>query len=171
MSSTSRDHLSVLELDVDARSLLRTSIAHYQQHARLLLSVDTVNGKEVWCTAHQYEVPLTGTLLTQEQILERAQKVFAPLHAAGYEPIISVFTLEKGPPDKPVAKHRAASDIVMRGLRATVLRQAPPRMLFLSDAQQLKLLALEDVASGHFFEQLAYKANAWLKRSAYRDQS
>lgn len=168
MSSTSPDPLSVLKLDDTARLLLHTSIANYQQHARLRLSVDTANGKEVWCTAHQYEAPPAGAVLTAAQILERAQDAFAPLRAAGYVPIISVFALEQGTSNKPLAKHRDAGDIVMRGLRAAVLRQAPPRMLFVSDGQQLKLLALEDVASGHFFEQLAYKANAWLKRSAFR---
>ena len=157
-----------LQLGDKERQQLEASIVNYRRHARLELRMDTVKGQEVWCTAHQEEPAVDGRLLSEGEILDRATEAFSPLLAAGYVPIIGVYTMEKGPPEKPVTKHRAAGDIELRNVKGSVLRQAPPRMLFTHDGDRLKLLAAEDIASMHFFEQLAAKAMAWWERAAFR---
>lgn len=85
---------------------LVTSQANYQRHARLQLRVDSLSdGEVVWCSAWQTNPAVNGQVFTEAEILDRALEGFAPLHDAGYYPVISVLTLDKGTPEKPVTKH------------------------------------------------------------------
>ncbi|HNR56755.1 MAG TPA: hypothetical protein PKJ19_16425 [Flavobacteriales bacterium] len=161
-------HLADLELGAEARSVLHTSITQYQRHARVLLRIDTVQDQLLWCTIHQYEVPVTGDVLSEDELLARAKEVFQPLRAAGYVPVIGVYALEKGVPEKPVTKHRMGEDLVVLGQPVAVLRQKPPRMLFTLQGNEWRVLATETPVpqEGHQF--YIAKARAFWKREHYR---
>ncbi|MBK7382667.1 MAG: hypothetical protein IPI81_04930 [Flavobacteriales bacterium] len=157
-----------LELTPDAFALLQTSHANYQRHARLMLHVDTVNGRVVWCTAHQPEPAVDGRVLTEAEILERATEAFAPLRTAGYTPIISVVEVGKGTPEKPMIKHRSARDILLDGREGFVLRQARPRMLFAMVGGTLELLAMEKAEHASKLDASIKKADHWFRGMHYR---
>ena len=164
------DPLDALDLDTATRTQLRTSMEQYGRHARLRLSVDSVNGKVVWCTAHQSEAAPNGRVLTEAEIVDRAMEAFAGLRTAGYEAIISVVPVGKGTAERLIAKHRIAPDAVVQGREGMVLRQARPRMLFAMERGELQLLALEDAAQEGKVKICAPKAAEWLKRAHYRDR-
>lgn len=149
-------------------ALIQKSIENYQRYARLRLSIDTVGHKMTWCTAYQYEPAPNGKVLTADEILRRAREAFAPLAEEGLTPIICVYTVSDGSPDAPVTKHRLVEDLEFRGIRSKVLRIAPPRVLFTQDGNELKLLEAEAIAPLHFWPQLKYQAEQWLKRIPYR---
>jgi hypothetical protein len=160
-----------LPITEQARTLIATSIANYQRHARLNLSVDTLTSKVAWCTAHQAEPAVNGRVFTEAEILERATEAFAPLKEEGIEPIICVYTVADGDPMKSVTKHRLPPVEVVRGQKTAVLRIAQPRVLFTQDESgQLFLIEIEHLSAGHFFEGLRAKAKAWLKRSPFRKE-
>lgn len=149
--------------------VLAKSQAHYQRYARLALTVDTLGpDKLAWCSAHQTAMAANGTILSAAEIMERASEVFAPLQAAGYTPIISIYELNKGTPNAPIKKHRSTVGVVVRGMDAVVLRQAPPRMLFTMEGGSLEPLAAEHTGSLQQYPQLTYKAAQWLKRARFR---
>lgn len=157
------------ELPPEIQALLAKSQQHYQQHARLMLTVDTLgtNGA-AWCSAHQEGPAPNGQVFSAAEILERANGVFGVLRTAGLVPVIAVCPLENGPPAKPKAKHRAAGDIALGGVQAVVLRQAPPRMLFAQQGEELTLLAAEVPVAEERIPAFVSKANAWLLRARFR---
>jgi hypothetical protein len=157
------------QLPANVQALLRKSQQLYQQHARLILSVDTlVTGKVAWCSAYQNAPAVNGTVLTEAEILDRANEAFAPLRTAGYSPIISVCEYGKGTPAKPALKHRVTHGLVVGGQRAILLRQAPPRMLFVAGGGTLHCLVAEVDITEQKTALLVKKAMAWWKRIRYR---
>lgn len=164
--------LSKIPISEHARELIQTSINNYQRHARLRITIDALNGRVAWVSAHQYQAAVNGRNLTEAEIIERATEVFAPMKAEGIEPIICPYTVEDHSPSDPVKKHRDAAHVQLRGFTGTVMRMVPPRVvLHMTENEGLKLLEMEHVAAGHFMDQITYKAGQWLKRAGYRERA
>lgn len=72
---------------------------------------------------------------------------------------------------KPVTKHRSGAHITLRGITASALRIAQPRVLFHTNAEGTFFLANEDVGAGFNADDLKYKAAQWVKRAPFRDGS
>lgn len=162
---------TALPISDKAKELVATSIANYKRYARLNLSVDTIVGRTLWITAHQYEAAPGGKVLTDTEIMDRATEVFGPLQEEGFAPIICVYTVSDGDPSKPVTKHRSGSHIHIDGKVGSVLRIAPPRVLFHTANGEQFFLINEDPAAGAKFEQLAHKAKAWVERAPFREHA
>ncbi len=157
------------ELPAEVQAMLRKSQQHYQQHARLQLSVDTWGAdKLAWCSAQQYEPAVDGRVLSTAEILERATEAFAPLRMAGFTPLISVCEFGKGTAAKPLKKHRMVEQLIVGGRTAAVLRQSPPRMLFAVEGGTLICLAAEEMTTEQKTAALSYKALQWWKRAVVR---
>lgn len=157
-----------MDLPEEARDLVRTSMANYQRHARVLLRIDTVNDRVVWCTVHQYEAPVNGKVLTEAELLERGTAAFGPLREAGYEPIICVYELDRGTPEKPLNKYRMGGGLEVGGKRCVVVRQKPPRMAFTLVGEELRVLVMEKHDPEANLERFELAARAFRKRDHYR---
>ncbi|MCB9164827.1 MAG: hypothetical protein H6592_10435 [Flavobacteriales bacterium] len=168
--NTTTDLLDTLDLRDEVRTRIHASITNYQRHARVLLRIDTVNERLVWCTVHQYETPANGMVLNEVELLERGTAAFEPLLDAGYEPVICVYELEKGTPEKPRTKYRMGLGMHVLGQRVMVVRQKAPRMLLTLNGLEWGLLAMETEVPKERALRYIISAKEYWKRDHYRRQ-
>lgn len=168
--NTTTDLLDTLDLSDEVRTRIHASITNYQRHARVLLRIDTVNEGLVWCTVHQYEAPTSGKVLNEVELLERGTAAFEPLRDAGYEPVICVYELEKGTPEKPRTKYRMGMGLHLLGQRVMVVRQKAPRMLFTLHGTEWSVLAMETELPKERVARYITTAREYWKRDHYRRQ-
>lgn len=162
------DPLANMDLPEEARELVRTSITNYQRHARVLLRIDTVNDRVVWCTAQQYELPEGGMALAEAELQLRATEAFRPLQEAGYEPIICVHGYGQGTPEKPTGKYRMAGGLMVLGQECIVVRQQRPRMVFAVTDDDWRIVSTEQPLPVERHRLYTVRARAYWRRDSFR---